>query len=259
MTGSHFEQPPARPATDAPSVILAIIQALLGLFLVFTLLVLPLTGAITGVGEVEDNAATSDVAQVSAAGLFISTVLFQTIQGAYPTISAARRNTTIKREWGFSAKWPIDIGYAFGLAMACLVGAQLATRAVASAVGLDNSDDAANTDILSDNEGSPWLVGIVLLVVIGAPLAEELLFRGYLLRTLEKFTGSAVAVVLSSVLFAIPHWQPGATWQETAVLLSALGLVGLVLAIGTVATGRLGPAILAHAIFNGVGTLATLI
>ena len=257
----HAPLPPPNAAspTAAPSVILLIIQILLGIFLVFTLLVLPVTGAIVGLDGAQDSVATNDTVQTSAAALFISTIIFQFVQGSYPLLSSLRRDSTIKRDWRFAAEWPTDIGYGVGLAFACLVAAQALTVGVARLVGLGDSDDAANTDILTDNQGSIWIVGIVVLVVVGAPLAEELLFRGYLLRTLEKYIGSVLAIVLSSFLFAIPHWQPGATWQETAVLLTALGGVGLVLAIGAVLTDRLAPSIIAHAIFNGVGTFATLI
>jgi len=119
-----------------------------------------------------------------------------------------------------------------------------------------NSDDASNTDILIDNKGSIWIIGVVFLVVVGAPLAEELLFRGLILRVLQKSFGSIFAVIASSILFAIPHWQPGATWQETTVLLTALGVVGMTLAIGAVLTNRLGPSVIAHFFFNGASTIA---
>ena len=103
------------------------------------------------------------------------------------------------------------------------------------------------------------LVAIILLVVVGAPLVEELLFRGLILRNLQRWFGATFAIVASSVLFAIPHWQPDATWQETTVLLTALGMVGLVLAIGAVMTNRLGPSVIAHFFFNAAGTIITLV
>jgi membrane protease YdiL (CAAX protease family) len=144
------------------------------------------------------------------------------------------------------------------LAVCCFIGAQAATSGVAALVGLENTDDASNTDILVDNQDSIGIIGVIFLVVVVAPLVEELLFRGLILRILQKSFGSVFAIVATSILFAIPHWQVDASWQETVVLLSALGTVGLVLAIGAVITDRLGPAVIAHFFFNATGTVLTI-
>lgn len=129
----------------------------------------------------------------------------------------------------------------------------------AALVGLENPEDASNSDVLTDSRGSLWIIGIIVLVVVGAPLAEELLFRGLVLRVLEQSFGGVSAVVVSSLLFALPHWQATASWQETVVLLSAICVVGLVLATGAMATGRLGPPIIGHLLFNGAGTVIALL
>ena len=95
--------PQSNPSAQAgaPSAILLIIQILLGLFLVFTLLVLPILGAVLGVDSVDDSATTGDTAQASAAALFISTIIFQFVQGSFPAISSLRRGSTLKRDWRF--------------------------------------------------------------------------------------------------------------------------------------------------------------
>jgi uncharacterized protein len=90
-------------------------------------------------------------------------------------------------------------------------------------------------------------VGVVLLVLIagvGAPLIEELFFRGFLLRGLLRRMGPVPAVLVSSVVFAAVHRQP--------LQFPALLVFGLVAGWLTVRTGRLGPAWAAHVAFNVV-------
>ncbi len=104
---------------------------------------------------------------------------------------------------------------------------------------------------LGDKVDSP--LGVFLLfaaVAVGAPIAEEIFFRGLLLRSLEKRFGTVVAVVGSSVIFGATHFQ--------ALQFAALTGAGMVFALLTVRHDRLGPAIFAHMAFNGV-TVASLV
>lgn len=190
--------------------------------------------------------------------LFFGTAAFQVMQATYPWLVSRRKGLGVKEDWRFVSSLPNDIFIGLGLAVLCVIGSQIATFGAAALVGLEDTNDASNTGILDDNRGSIWIVGVIFLVVVGAPLAEELLFRGLILRVLQKSLGGVFAVVISSILFAIPHWQADASWQETIVLLSALATVGLVLGTGAVVTNRLGPAIIAHFVFNAIGTVVTL-
>ena len=97
---------------------------------------------------------------------------------------------------------------------------------------------------------SGWsFVVLAVLVTFLAPVIEELFYRGLVLRSLERRYGSTAAVVLSSVWFGASHFQ--------VVQFPALFLLGVVLAILTVRSGRLGAAIAAHVVFNGI-TMAIL-
>ncbi|MCP4435860.1 MAG: CPBP family intramembrane metalloprotease [Actinomycetia bacterium] len=98
---------------------------------------------------------------------------------------------------------------------------------------------------LSDRaSGSLGWVVLALMVVVGAPFFEELFYRGLLLRSLQKRDWPSWAVVVgSAALFAAMHFQP--------LQFPGLFVFGVVLAMATIWTGRLGPAIWAHAGFNG--------
>jgi membrane protease YdiL (CAAX protease family) len=94
-------------------------------------------------------------------------------------------------------------------------------------------------------EGATNAVGVVLLVLIvglAAPVFEELFYRGLWLRAIERRAGTAVAVIGSSLVFGLVHFQ--------LYDLPALVGFGAIAALLTVRTGRLGPAIWAHVAFN---------
>ena len=84
------------------------------------------------------------------------------------------------------------------------------------------------------------LLAFCLIVV--APFAEELFFRGLALRAFESRFSSRAAVVCSAVLFATIHLQ--------VLQFPALLLFGLILGALASRNGRLGENICAHAAFN---------
>jgi len=210
--------------------------------------------------DADDSSTSTAVEAVETAtwAVIVLLLIQQLLQVAWPIVVSRWKGLGIVSDWKFQFK-PIDIAYGIGLWLAVFIAASVAGEVVARIVGLNDTDEATNTQILTDNEGSLWVLGIVFCVVIGAPLVEELLFRGLILRAFEKSFGPVVGIVVSTVIFTVLHVVGGATWDETFVLWASIGMVGLVLAIGTVKIGRLGPAIIAHVLFNGVATAVTLL
>jgi membrane protease YdiL (CAAX protease family) len=103
--------------------------------------------------------------------------------------------------------------------------------------------------IIDKAHGAGPLALLAVVLIVGAPVAEELFFRGLLLRALQRrFAASAHAdvwaVAGSSLAFGIAHFE--------LLQLPALVLFGAVLGALAVRTGRLGPGIFAHAAFNAV-------
>ena len=80
------------------------------------------------------------------------------------------------------------------------------------------------------------------MLVVAAPIVEEIFYRGLLLRALERRTGTTWAIVLSSFVFAISHFE--------LLPFPALFLFGAGAAVLAVRTGRLGPGIAAHFAYN---------
>jgi membrane protease YdiL (CAAX protease family) len=99
------------------------------------------------------------------------------------------------------------------------------------------------------------LVGFALSACIGAPLFEELYFRGLILRGLRAKLGPAAAIGVQGVLFGVYHVSPEMGRNNIGLVMLLSG-VGVILGIATHRWGRLGPAMVAHAIIN---TLATTV
>lgn len=91
----------------------------------------------------------------------------------------------------------------------------------------------------------------ILFVMAGllAPVTEELLFRATMQRGLESRFGVWIAVTIQAAVFGAAHITPSEGWGNANLILS-LAITGLGLGALVRLTGRVGTAIVAHAIFN---------
>jgi CAAX protease family protein len=170
--------------------------------------------------------------------------------GGVPWLAARLKGNGVVRDFGLRAAWvdPV-IGLGVGLGTQVLIAMLYAP--VFELFNLSSEDLEEPARGLTDRATDP--VGVVLLVLIvgiGAPIVEELFYRGLLLRSLERRFGPAWAVAGSGLLFGATHFQP--------LQFPALALLGVILALLVLRTGRLGPAIFAHMAFNLV-TVAVLV
>lgn len=88
-----------------------------------------------------------------------------------------------------------------------------------------------------------YLLAFFSLVIV-APVAEEIIFRGYLFGKLRKHAPLWLAILITSALFAFVHGQ----WN---VGLDVFAL-SIVLCLLRVVSGSLWPSILLHMLKNGV-------
>lgn len=175
--------------------------------------------------------------------------------GVWPVIVARWKGSGVARDFGLRFK-PVDLAWGIGVGIALLIVAGGLGVALTEGLGV-GEDESTNTQIISDAADTQALWVIVIAAVILAPIVEEIFFRGLCLRAIENRFGTTVAVIGSTILFTLPHFT-NPSLAGTAVLFTVIGVVGLGLAMLTVKTQRLGPAIVAHAVFNGVGVLAVL-
>lgn len=100
---------------------------------------------------------------------------------------------------------------------------------------------------LVDRASGGSAVLLVLMVCVGAPVVEELVYRGMIQGSLAARIDPMVAWVAASAFFMLIHFKP----VEYPGLLAA----GLVFGACLLVTGRIGPAVAAHIGFNVTGLI----
>jgi membrane protease YdiL (CAAX protease family) len=103
---------------------------------------------------------------------------------------------------------------------------------------------------LVDRASGGSMVLLVLMVCVGAPIVEELVYRGLLQGSLAARFNHVPALFAASLLFMLIHFRP--------VEYPGLLAIGLVCGACALATGRLGMAIACHLGFNVTGLLLAL-
>lgn len=103
---------------------------------------------------------------------------------------------------------------------------------------------------LTDKADGLGVVLLVLIVVLAAPVIEEICYRGLLMRALTARYGPTWGLAGSSTIFAASHFQ--------VVQFPALLVFGLVAGYLAQRTGRLGLSIWLHVGFNAWSVFALL-
>ncbi len=137
----------------------------------------------------------------------------------------------------------VALGAAYGLALFFAAGALMSlTTLLAPRSWVDAFD------VTRLFEGSrSHMLGMALAASVLAPIAEEVAFRGYVLSALRTRLRPGAAIVASSVLFAAMHLDP--------IRFPAVFFLGLFLGWLAWRSGSIWPAVAAHAVNNGLGSL----
>jgi hypothetical protein len=164
-----------------------------------------------------------------------------------PVLASRRKGSgSLATDFGFSVRWTdplvgLPIGVACQLLLVPLIYLPLQQF-------VSKHDLEAPVRQVTDRAHGIGFIALTLVVVVGAPIVEELFFRGLVLRSLQRRFGDAWAVVGSAVLFGVAHFEP--------LQLPALVALGVILGVMAVSNKRLGPSIFAHAGFNLVTMVA---
>ncbi len=141
-------------------------------------------------------------------------------------------------------------GAALAIALLAAISVQgLAWLATALGLPLAPSNRQAIEDL-----ARTWPALTVLVVVVGAPLAEEAFFRGVLLRRFMLAGRPFLGLLLTSSVFALAHevFADG-PWTQTIATTIVYAATGLLFGAVYLRTGRLWAAILAHVVANAIG------
>lgn len=137
----------------------------------------------------------------------------------------------------------------FGLAILVLLGYYALALLFSTFVLMPEQDDIARELGLRDGNLAIVLLVVAMIVVV-APVAEEVFFRGMLFAGLRTRFSLWPAAIISGLAFGIPHVTSGPT---AAIPLS---IFGVALAWVYNRTGSIWPCILIHALNNGIALLA---
>lgn len=130
------------------------------------------------------------------------------------------------------------IGYI--ASMVATIAVLLVVQAVAPSFDLNEAQDVGFNGIYLNIDKAIAFVALVVL----APIAEELIFRGYLYGKLRTRLSAIPAIILVSVLFGLMHGQ----WNVGIVV----GVMSVFLCVARELTGTIYAGILMHMIRNGL-------
>jgi len=137
-------------------------------------------------------------------------------------------------------------------AVAMIVGSLVTILAVAGILGrfLDaGKEQGLVPDGWDSSRAAPFAANF-LVVVVAAPLVEELVFRGVGFGLFSQVAGPAVAIAVTSLAFGLAH--------GLLVALPVLSLFGVVLGWLRLKTGSLYPPMILHGTFNAAALIAAV-
>lgn len=167
-------------------------------------------------------------------------ILITWLRGNGPRIDLGLRLTWRDTRWGV-----IGGVVALVIAVAVAMLTEVFVPDLSSA-----AEDAATT--LEEESGFLAMLLFAVIVMVGAPVVEELFFRGLFFSALRKRgLGTVLTIVLTAVVFAAFHLEP----ERFIVLLPT----GLILGWVRWRTGSTGASMLTHGIVNAPGAIALLV
>ncbi len=219
--------------TDTAGVFLAgLVAAVVALMILYTV-----TPSPTGITELVVSSTAQGGAQFALMAAFSAGRGSQRLDTDFGLV------LRLRDMWGLLA----GIGLQFVVVYAVLLPLQLI-------LDLDNPPQQEVTQVAGEARGAVDIVLVVLIVVVIAPIVEEMIFRGMLLSRLRRSMGRVPAVLVSAVVFAAVHLaDPNAVF-----VVPGLVVIGIVLGFQALRTGNLSVSIFTHAGVNLIAVISLL-
>ena len=148
----------------------------------------------------------------------------------------------------------VDLGWGPLTWLACF-GGQAVVAIIVIALDIPFQSNTDSIRELRDDRG--FVIAMLVLSVVAAPLVEEIVFRGLVLRGFLSRWPVALAIGAQGVLFGLAHLSPERGMRNIGLVL-ILSTVGIVLGASAYLTRRLAPTIIAHAMINGIAMAVVL-
>ena len=168
-----------------------------------------------------------------------------------PYAAARFKGNGMRRDFGLTATWSDAVvgGLAGVVGQFAIFWLVYLPMSLLTDVTPDEFSEPAQ-NMADKAGGAVGPILLVLIVGIGAPIVEEIFYRGLLQRSLVRRVGVPWGIALTSVLFGAAHFQ----WLQ----FPALALAGALFGVLAHRAGRLGPAIAAHIVFNMTAVVTLL-
>jgi len=145
--------------------------------------------------------------------------------------------------------WPKD----HSPVIVTLLSVLVATILYLVAVGITKLYGEHKTDLDLLIESSIYTrMATAFVAVFTAPLAEELIYRGLIYRALEKATGTAITIIIVSLLFAGVHVFQ---YRNNIAVILAITLLSITLTVTRAISGKVLPSFIIHLVFNGIQSI----
>lgn len=198
------------------------------------------------------------VSQVNSLTAFVLAMIFVLLLGYGPAlvwVAQARDRWGNGRWSSVGWRWKrSDLGWGLLAGFVALV-VEVAMFAIVK--GLD-IPTRSNLQLVGSGEPN-WIARVVLvvLIVVLAPIIEELMFRGVIMASLLSRMRTVFAVGVQGVMFGLVHFEP-TFGVENIGLIVILSSVGCVFGAASYLSRSLGSSVIAHAVVNGAALAALL-
>lgn len=196
----------------------------------------------------EGEPAAAEAPSLSAKALGMNLVFQLSLAGILLSYLSMFRGFNLSELFGLKRLRPMNVlttGVAWGAAggFAVLVVTAMLLLPLMKLIGVNDPEPQQMVRALAEQPpDAQTQLMVFLTAVIGAPLMEELIFRGFLYGTAKRFTGAGYAAVLSSVLFGVIH--------ANFMSLIPLTLLGLLFVYVYEKTRSLPVVMVMHGLFN---------
>ncbi len=201
--------------------------AAMGVGLIATLIVVGVMGGLRGGGrdrDPEDANGFLQIATVIQQLIFVGVAVFFASRTERPRAwHFGLRRTRFWRTIGWAA-----LGFLAYWVFAIVYGALLQPDA-----------EQETLESLGTDESTLWLIGAGLLVIVAAPIAEEIFFRGFFYRALRTRLPIVAAALVDGAIFGVIHYEN----PDTLVILPVLAALGVIFCLVYEKTGSLFPVI----------------
>lgn len=179
--------------------------------------------------------------------VMIAVVLPWLAMAGWPILATTRRGNGPRIDLGLRLTWSdLGMGAIGGVAAWILLGVVALVTLALTGTFTSTAGEVAADLVRGGNR--LWLVAFALAIGLGAPIVEEILFRGLFYSALRKRgLHDGWVILITAIAFAALHVEP--------VRLPILLAMGLVAGVLRWRTRALGASMVAHAMVNGPGAI----